>query len=91
MDLKDFSDNGGYAYVVGLKYSVPPRYAAFRAESPSGWMWTDDITEAESFRTRWEAYAHLKGDMAALVDGNGDVTVIKVEMKTTAVLLDRPR
>lgn len=76
-------DNGGYAYVVGLACSSPPRYACFKETAPSGWMWTGELTEAEFFRTKEQAEAHLRGDMAELVDGNGDVKVLKVEMKVS--------
>lgn len=81
MDLEDFESNGGYAYVVGLSFCFPPRYACFKETAPSGWMWTSELTEAETFRTREQAGAHMRGDMASLVDGNGDVKVLKVEMK----------
>lgn len=78
MDLRDFSENGGHAYVVGLAFCFPPRYACL---SPSGWMWTSELTEAETFATREQAEAHMRGGMAELVDGNEDVKVMEVEMK----------
>lgn len=81
MDLDEFAANGGHAFVVGLAFSFPPRYACFKEAAPSGWMWTGELTEAETFRTREQAEAHMRGDMAALVDGNEDVKVLKVEMK----------
>lgn len=81
MDLDDFAANGGHAFVVGLAFCFPPRYASFTEASPSGWMWTGELTDAETFRTREQAEAHMRGDMAALVDGNEDVKVLKVEMK----------
>lgn len=81
MDLEDFEDNGGHAYVVGLNFCFPPRYACFKETHPSGWMWTERLAEAETFATREQAEAHMKGDMAELVDGNEDVKVLKVEMK----------
>ena len=81
MDLKDFEDNGGHAYVVGLDFCFPPRYACFKETHPSGWMWTGELTEAETFATKEQAMLHMKGDMAELVNGNEDVKVLKVEMK----------
>ena len=81
MDMDEFAANGGYAFVAGLAFSFPPRYASFTEASPSGWMWTGELTDAETFRTREQAEAHMRGDMAGLVDGNEDVKVLKVEMK----------
>lgn len=81
MDMDEFAANGGYAFVIGLAFCFPPRYTCFREEHPSGWMWTSKLTEAETFRTKEQAEAHMRGDMAALVDGNEDVKVLKVEMK----------
>ena len=79
MDLADFRN--GSAYVVGLAFSFPPRYAAFTEASPSGWMWTSRLTDAETFATKEQAEAHMRGDMAELVDGNEDVKILEVEMK----------
>lgn len=76
-------DNSSPAYVVGLAHGSPPRYARFRETPPSGWTWTGELTEAEFFWTKEQAEAHLKGDMAELVDGNGDVKVLKVELKVS--------
>lgn len=81
MDLEEFAANGGHAFVVGLAFCFPPRYACFKETAPSGWIWTGELTEAETFGTREQAEAHMRGDMAALVDGNEDVKVLKVEMK----------
>lgn len=81
MDMDEFAANGGYAFVVGVAFSFPPRYACFKEAHPSGWTWTKELTEAETFLTEEQAKAHLKGDMAGLVDGNRDVKVLKVEMK----------
>lgn len=83
MDLADFGD--GPAYAVGLSFCLPPRYACFRETPPSGWMWTTDLLEAETFRTEAAARRHLEGDMAALVGGNEDVEVLRIEMKVSAV------
>ena len=81
MDLKEFRENGGHAYVVGLAFCFPPRYVCFHEEHPFGWMWTGELTEAETFASKEQAEAHLRGSMAELVDGNEDVKVLKVEMK----------
>ena len=81
MDLEEFRENGGHAYIVGLSFCFPPRYVCFKETEPSGWMWTSELTEAETFMTKEQAEAHLKGSMASLVDGNGDVKVLKVELK----------
>ena len=81
MDWGDFRSNGGHAYVVGLSFCFPPRYACFKETYPSGWMWTSELTEAETFATKEQAEAHMRGDMAGLVGGNEDVKVLKVTMK----------
>lgn len=81
MDIEDFRN--GPAFVVGLSFCFPPRYAAFKETEPSGWMWTSELTEAETFATYQAAERHLLGDMAGLVDGNEDVKVLKVEMKVS--------
>lgn len=83
MDLYDFRGNGGHAYVVGLHFCFPPKYAKFSLSSPTlgCWVWTDRLMDAETFLTKEEALSHMKGGMASLVDGNKDVKVLKVEMK----------
>ncbi len=80
MEISDFGA-GRRCWVVGLRFSSPPRYACFREEHPSGWMWTSELTEAETFRTKEQAEAHIRGDMAELIDGNEDVKILEVEMK----------
>lgn len=80
MEISDFGA-GRRCWVVGLRFSSPPRYACFREEHPSGWMWTSELTEAESFSTREQAVRHMEGDMAGLVDGNPDVVPVAVELK----------
>ena len=80
MEISDFGA-GRRCWVVGLRFSSPPRYACFREEHPSGWMWTSELTEAESFSTREQAVRHMEGDMAELVDGNPDVVPVAVELK----------
>ena len=82
MDLADFRN--GPTYVVGLSFCFPPRYACFKETHPSGWMWTSELTEAETFATKEQAEAHMRGDLAELVDGNEDVKVLKVEVKVGA-------
>lgn len=86
MDMDDFAANGGFAFVVGLSFCFPPRYVAYNERPPFGWMWTSELTEAETFATYQAAERHLLGDMAGLVDGNEDVKVLKVEMKVGAAL-----
>ena len=81
MDIADFAANGDCAYVAGKIRRAPPRYAAFRAKSPSGWTWTNELTEAETFQTKEAVERHMREDMAGLVDGNEDVKVLKVQMK----------
>lgn len=76
-------DNNSPAYVVGLAHSSPPRYACYKETHPSGWTWTGELTEAEFFWTKEQAEAHMKGDMAALVDGNEDVKVLEVRMEVS--------
>lgn len=88
MDLKDFKNNGGYAYVVGT-FCIPPRYVRFSGKDPRIWAWTDDLMKAETFETRWQAEAHLNGSMARLVDGNGDVDILKVEIKVSVASAPR--
>lgn len=80
MDLDEFRENGGHAYVVGISFPTPPRYARFRERHPSGWEWTGELTEAETFPTGERAAAHLRGDMAPFVAGT-NARVLKVEMK----------
>ena len=82
MDLGDFAANGGFAFVVGSAPGFPPaRYVGFQASHPGGWKWTDELTKAETFRTREQAMRHMRGDMRRLIDGDRRVTVLKVEMK----------
>ena len=82
MDIADFADNGNFAFVVGIDYCFPHRYryAAFKSGHPSGWMWTSELSEAETFRTKEAAERHVRGDMSGLVDGNENVKVLKVQM-----------
>ena len=84
MDIEDFRN--GPAFVVGLSFCFPPRYAAYNERPPFGWMWTSELTEAETFATYQAAERHLLGDMAGLVDGNEDVKVLKVEMKVSEAI-----
>ena len=80
MDLSDFEYNGGHAYVVGLHFCFPPKYATFSLSK--GWTWTNELTKAETFSTKEVARAHKEGEgMASLIDGNEDVMILKVEMK----------
>ena len=79
-----FTILSGYSLATAFlrkRFSSPPRYACFREEHPSGWMWTSELTEAESFSTREQAVRHMEGDMAGLVDGNPDVVPVAVELK----------
>jgi len=43
-------------------------------------MWTSELTEAETFRTREQAMRHMRGDMRKLIDGDRRVNVLKVRM-----------
>jgi len=82
MSLVEFRENGGHAFVVGFAPGFPPaRYVGFQASHPGGWKWTDDLTKAETFRTKEQARRHMRGSMKRLIDGDRRVTVLKVEMK----------
>lgn len=81
MELEKFRENGGHAFVVGLQFCFPPRYAMFDVSHPDGWVWTSDLTEAETFSTKEDAEYGMWNDMVGLIDGNKDVKVLKVELK----------
>jgi len=79
MDLIDFEK--GHAYIVGLHFCFPPRYARFKETDPSGWTWTDELTKAETFATKRQAERHMRGAMKKLIAEDRRVQVLKVEMK----------
>ena len=81
MDIYELIESGGRAYVVGTSFCFPPRYVRF--DKTSGWTWTGDLAKAKAFATNEQAESNLKDDMSALVGGDVNVKVLKVEMKVS--------
>lgn len=80
MDLKDFRNEEGRAYIVGVAFCCPPKYVRWTNSRGKMWTWTHDITKAESFGSYEEALDHFRGErMQKLIDGDENIRILAVK------------